>query len=297
MNAFSGRVNATFCVKSVLSLKSPQNAQKYLSRLHNDIAFPVMSADEIKMKRWNSYPSVKGVQTVKPIRSRHLSDSTFMKRIANKLSFDISRFTEFLAGYGNAEEDIKPILLHYAMIYLLDFYSRSWLKFGQNWRHGFKIIPPSKGFSIDEYTLKILKNGIFQRAVDAFYFMYQSSLYSLDDEVGIDYPSLFFSSETEKKEKWKYSETPNIKLGNLFDLYDRLETRSSLQTGKNKSNLILTGYALLFSLSSISRYRAEDWWKIREDKNWNTKLELLQYDFVYDWVPELLVQTVLRQRR
>jgi len=295
MNAFSGCVDATFCVKSILSLKSPKNAQKYLTRLHNIIAFPEISADDIKMRRWDKYPSVKGIHIVKPIRRKDLSNSVFMKKIANKLSFDISRFTEFLAGYGNAEEDIKPIMLHYAMIYLFDFFSRSWLKFGQNRRHGLKIIPPSEGSSIDEYTLEIWKNGIFQRAVDAFYFGYQSSLFSLDGSFGIDYHKLFFDSKTEKIEKWEYSKTPKIKLGRLFRIYDRIDFRTPAYSSK-KSNPILIGYVLLFSLSSISRYRAEDWWKIREDKNLNTKLELLQYDFIYEWIPEILRQTVLRQR-
>lgn len=295
MNVFSGRVNATFCVKSILSLKSPKNAQKYLTRLHNIIAFPEMSADDIKMRRWDEYPSAKGIQVVKPIRRKDLSNPVFMKKIANKLSFDISRFTEFLAGYGNAEEDIKPIMLHYAMIYLFDFFSRSWLKFGQNRRHGLKIIPPSEGSSIDEYTLEMWKNGIFQRAVDAFYFRYHPSLFSLGGSLGINYHELLFGFKTEKIEKWEYSKAPKIKLGSLFHIYDRIDSRNPAYSGK-KSNPILIGYALLFSLSSISRYRAEDWWKIREDKNLNTKLELLQYDFVYEWVPEILMQTVLRQR-
>lgn len=46
-----------------------------------------------------------------------------------------------LAGYTMVHDDIKPVMLHYSMIYLLDFYARTWLKYGRNWGHGIKQIP------------------------------------------------------------------------------------------------------------------------------------------------------------
>jgi hypothetical protein len=88
----------------------------------------------------------------------------------------------------------------------------------------------------------------------------------------------------------KYSTCPPIRLGHLIDVYKRLgRTVGDVQ----ESNPILVGYVILFIMSSISRYRAEDWFKIREDRNLTNTLELLQYDFLYNWTPEILRQTVL----
>jgi len=56
----------------------------------------------------------------------------------DKLSFDISRFTEFLSGNAKVDDDIKPIMLHYTMIYFFDFFSRTWLKYGRARGHGIK---------------------------------------------------------------------------------------------------------------------------------------------------------------
>jgi len=62
-----------------------------------------------------------------------------------------------------------------------------------------------------------------------------------------------------------------------------------------KSNPILVSYAILFIISSMSRYRAENWFKIRENKDLKNKFDLLQYDFLYRWTHEVLKQTILRR--
>lgn len=283
---FIGRLGADYCVRSVLFLKSPKNVKEYLVGIHK-ITFP--DGDKSKNKRWHAYHSVTGTQNVIPIREKDLSNVRFMNKQANKLSFDISRFIEFLSGYTKADEDIKPIMLHYAMIYLFDFFSRSWLKYERNWSHGiWKLKKHSNDFSV-----RIGKNGIFPRVVDAFYLLYQSNLFSLNDADGIVYPLAVKSEVAPNKiQKMKYSERPEIKLSHLFDIYEKL---GQILKSSSKSNSILVGYVILFIISSISRYRAEDWFKVREDKDQRNKIDLLQYDFLYEWTPEILQQTILKK--
>lgn len=185
--------------------------------------------------------------------------------------------------------DIKPIMLHYSIIYLLDFFSRTWLKYGRNPGHGIKKLRAQAG----EYFTTIQKSGIFPRAVDAFYFLNQSSLFSVDDDDGIPYQHNFeLEVPFEKIEKMKYSECPEINLTHLIDVYERI---SKINKFVSKSNPILVGYVILFIISSISRYRAEDWFKIREDRNLKNKFDLLQYDFIYKWAHEILMQTILKR--
>lgn len=289
---FSGRYDANYCVKSLLFLKSPNNVKEYLTGIHK-VVFP--TEDKRKNERWDRYPSVKGTPVIIPIGERHLSNPVFMNKQADRLSFDISRFIEFLSGYAKVDDDIKPIMLHYAMIYLLDFFTRTWLKYGQNWGHGIELKPRGKGSSVNEYPVQIKKKGIFPRAVDAFYFCYQSSLFSRDDDDGVGYMIDPFTGGTlgisARIEKMKYSETPKIKLNHLVSVYEKL---GKIVGSVSKSNHILVGYVILFIMSSISRYRAEDWFKIRENRNLKNKFELLQHDFIYEWIPEILMQTILK---
>jgi len=231
-----------------------------------------------------------GTSNVIPIRESDLSDPEFMDKQADKLSFDISRFTEFLDGYTKADDDIKPIMLHYAMIYLLDFFSRTWLKYGQNPGHGIrKLTQCSNDFSVEIGIF----SGIFQRAIDAFYFADQSSLFSSDYDDGIGYQlNVEGKTTSEIIEKMKYSECPEIRLTHLIDVYEKL---GKIVGSVSKSNPILVGYVILFIGSSVSRYRAEDWFKIRENRDLKNKFDLLQYDFLYELIPEILLQTILKK--
>lgn len=286
---FSGRLGTDYCVKSLLFLKSPNNAKEYLVGIHK-VAFP--DGDTNKNQRWFAYPSVKGTPNVIPIRERDLSNPMFMDKQADKLSFDISRFTEFLSGYTKVDDDIKPIMLHYAMIYLFDFFSRTWLKYGRNWGHGIEKFKPFKPCPND-FSVEIGKSGIFPRAIDAFYFLDQSSLFSPDNDDGIGYvANVEGGTISERIEKMKYSESPVIRLTHLIGVYEKL---GKIVGSVSKSNPILVGYVVLHIMSSISRYRAEDWSKIREDRNLKNKFELLQYDFLYEWAPEILIQTILKR--
>lgn len=280
---FVGRVGTGDCVEALLSLKSPNKARQYLVRVHN-VVFP--DGDIYKNERWKVYPC--GSSSIIPINERNLSDPEFMKKQADKLSFDISRFTDFLAGYTKVDDDVKPMMLHYSMIYLFDFFSRTWLKYAQNWGHGLKIRPGTEG-----HFVRIKESGIFQRAVDAFYFLGHSSLFSCDQDSGIEY-QLNLSEEiiSEKIDKLKYSDAPEIILSHLIDVYERLnETVGHV----SKSNPILVGYVILFAVSSISRYYAEDWFKILEDRDLKNKVDRVQYDFLYEWTPEILMQTILKK--
>lgn len=278
---FIGRLGPDYCVKSLLFLKSPKNVKEYLVGIHK-VAFP--DGDLNKNKRWRAYIRVPSVI---PIRERNLSNPNFIDNQANKLSFNISRFIEFLDGYTTVDDNVKPIMLHYGMIYLFDFFSRTWLKYERNWGHGMKITP-----SANEHFVKIKKSGIFPRAVDAFYLLDQSSLFSPDDDDGIGYQlNVELETISELIEEMKYSECPEISLTQLIDVYERL---GKIAGSVSKANPILVGYVILFIVSSVSRYNAEDWFKIREDPNLRNKFDLLQYDFLYKWTPEILFQTILR---
>lgn len=284
-NIFMGAVGAEYCAKALLFLKSPYNAKEYLTGIHK-VAFP--NGDTRKKEKWNAYPKIKSSLNVNPIQEKDLSDPEFMKKQANKLSFDISRFTEFLTSYNEVDDNIKPIMLHYGWIYLLDFLSRTWLKYGQNRNHGIGNLDCRR----NKCSATIQKSGLFHRAVDAFYFLDQSSLFSPDEDGGIGYiiAPLKRGTISKRIRKMKYSKTPKINLTHLFDVYERL---GKIAGSVSKSNPILVGYVILFILSSVSRYRAEDWFKIRENRNLKNKFDLLQYDFLYKWTHEIFMQTIL----
>ena len=270
-------------MKSLLLLKSPSNAKQYLLAIHKR-TFP--NGDRRKTEKWREYTNRP--TSVLPIKNLHLTNDEFLSEQANKLSFDISRFIEFLMGYNQVEPDIQPLMLHYSIIYLLDFFSRTWLKYKRNWGHGIKFLSNS-----DNLGVKILgRNGLFQRAVDSFYFMGQSSIFSLDEDEGIRY-ELNANQEpiSPRIGKLKYSEKPEKKLTELIDISEKLkETKGGIL----KSNEILLDYTILFGMSSISRYRAEEWYEIRQDRDLKNKMDLILYNFLYDWIPELLKLTVIK---
>lgn len=287
---FSGRIGVDYCVRSLLYLRSPNNVKEYLLSLHR-VTFK--EGDSEKKRKWSTYPKIVGASNVVPIKEKDLVDSQFMTSQSEKLSFDISRFAEFLDGYRQVAEDIKPIMLHYSVVYLFDFFSRSWLKYSENRSHGITSKQPVAGSSVSEYVVQLEKNGVFPRAVDAFYFINQSSLFSPDADDGIGYQRNTLGGIISNRiEKMKYSETPTVNLHLLVNMYERL---GKIIGSVSPSNYILTGYALLFTISSISRYRAKDWFEIRENKDMKNTVDLLQYDFLYKWVPEILMQTILRK--
>jgi hypothetical protein len=276
-------------VKSLLYLKSPQNTKQYLIAIQR-IKFK--EGDKSRNERWGKYPPIRGGQLTVPINQEDLLTPAFMNKRSNKLSFDISRFTEFLSGYNKVDEDIKPVMLHYAMIYLFDFFSRTWLKYEQNRGHGIHLNQLGKESQVTETSVTVKPDGIFQRAVDAFYFVGQSSLFSLDNDDGIGYTidPLRGGTISQRIRKIKYSATPSITLARLIDVCERFD---KIVGNVSKSNPILVGYVILFTLSSICRYRAEDWFKIRGNRDLKTRFELLQHDFLYEWIPEILMQTIL----
>jgi len=288
---FEGRVGSRECLRFLLSLKAPENAQEYLLKRHKKVFCNVDSYKDIA-KRWTDCPYTTTIRNVRPIMDSDLSHPDFTKKLAEKLSFDISRFTDFIEGYAKVGEDIRPVMLHYAVIYLLDFYSRTWLKYGQNMSHGVKMMPKEEGQTVLDAKVKILENGIFPRAVDAFFVTYQSSLFSNDDDHGIGYlwdPVMDGTTTIPKRfPKFQYCKTPQIKFGELLDLYKKLGSLEHIQI--TVANKILAGYLILFSTSFISRYKAKDWFTICKDRDLITKIELLNHDFISDWIPELLLQ-------
>ena len=286
---FSGRIGSNYCVKSLLYLKSSRGAKEYLAAIHK-ITFE--KGDISRRQKWSKYPHLRKGPPVDIISERDLLSSAFLNIRSDKLSFDISRFTEFLAGYNKVDEDIKPVMLHYALIYLFDFFSATWLKYEQNRGHGIVMIPSTKKRPLTQISVTVKQNGIFPRAVDAFYFLGQSSLFSLDNHGGIGY---YFNPAgggtiSKRIRKMQYSASPTVSLSRLVDLYERF---GKIVGHVSKSNYILVGYVILFTLSSICRYRAQEWFRISKDRNLKSKFELLQYDFVHEWIPEILMQTIL----
>lgn len=290
LELFTGRLGSQDCARYVLSLKSPQRAKKFLAKRH-DVLFP--EGDMEKLGRWSRYPKIRGVFQTKPVTSKDLSNGEVMTKIADKLSFDISRFVEFLSAYNKVEEDIKPIMFHYSLIYAFDFFSRIWLKYGQNRGHGIAISSHPRRLSVADTEVKIRLNGVFPRAVDAFYLVNQSSLFSRDDKCGIGY-QLTVAGKTvpEKIHKLKYTDEPKVSISRLVEIYDKLNR----VVGSVKiSNQILVGYTIIFALSSICRYRPDLWFRIQEDRDLKSKLEILQSDYLHTWIPEILLQLELER--
>lgn len=287
---FEGRVGSRDCLASLLSLKAPENAREYLYNRHKRV-FPRVDSYKDAAKRWQQYP-FGAMKNVRPILDSDIADLEFTKKIAEKLSFDISRFTDFLDGYARVAEDIKPVMLHYAVIYLLDFFSRTYLKYGQNLSHGVKMMPREGKETVLETKVKILDVGVFPRAVDAFYATRQSSLFSNDDITGIGYnfSALIEPANPPRIPKLKYCEKPQVTLGRLLTVY---RTLNGLKAEVTMANKILTGYLILFLVSSISRYKAKDWFAVRQDRDLSNRIELLNFIFVSEWIPELFLQMSL----
>lgn len=88
LELFTGRLEPQKCIGYVLSLKSPQRAKRFLIKRH-EILFP--KGDKEKLEKWGSYPKIEGALQIKPVTLKDLSNGEFMTRMADKLSFGISR--------------------------------------------------------------------------------------------------------------------------------------------------------------------------------------------------------------
>jgi hypothetical protein len=285
-NLFNGRVGATNCLAMLLSLKSPKNAKKYLIQKHREINCYASSYKDI-LTRWKSCPSSAN-SNIKPILDTDLEKSQVTNKIAETMSFDISRFIDFIEGYARVSNDIKPVMLHYSTMYLLDFFSRTWLRCEPSTAHGLKVIDDGVKREPQRTKLQILKKGFFPRIVDSFVIMNQHNLFSNDNTSGIQKNFSITKDEWEPElEKKCYSREPKISLGELLNIYELLKTDMAIITMANK---ILTGYLILFLISSISRYKAKKWCIITNDRNLSNEIELVNYDFVSKWIPELILQ-------
>jgi hypothetical protein len=296
------RENVNQCVRAIFALKSPQNVADYLVNIQRKAFYFAYdygpredkTIDKYKKEKWAQYNFPQKGMQLGPLTSEILLDTEELSSISEKLSFNISRFTEFLSCYNKIEADIKPIMLHYAMIYLFDFFSRTWLRYRANNGHGITY-SETQGTSVNDMEIRLGTTGIFPRAVDAFYFLNEQSVFSLDNAKGNGLGNDFTLQNPAFKPmaKTKYYEKPTIKFGQLLENYERMKIlRENMQCGKG--NPILTGYAILFLVSSVCRYKPREWFKILTDRDLSTKLELLQHDFIYSWIPELLDYTVLR---
>jgi hypothetical protein len=285
---FNGRIGAADCVSMLLSLKSPKTARTYLIEKHKQINCYSDSYTYI-LDRWKLCPTKK-LNNIKPIVRNDLQRSNVTMRIGDIMSFDISRFIDYFEGYEKVAYDVKPVMLHYSAIYLLDFFSRTWLHCGSSTGHGLIMVDDGAEKS-EEIKVQISKKGFFSRIIDSFYIMNQSSLFSNDDETGFQK----YLDSTKKEwlpnlEKKRYVSEPKISLSELLNNYDMLKNSQANVTMANK---ILTGYLALFLISSISRYKAKFWFEIRNDRNLNSKIELIYYDFTSLWLPELLLQRAI----
>jgi hypothetical protein len=239
-----------------------------------------VSAYERADQRWHEYPNsaILLPANVKPVSQKDMINQQFLTELSEKLSFDISRFAEFIEGYSLVAPDIKPLMLHYAVIYLLDFFTRTWVKMKQNPSHVLQMLPQPETKNIMELKVNLLDRGVFPRAVDAFYLLHQSSLYSNNAQAGIMYSHNIAKDESIplRMEKLPYYHKPatQISLGTLLEYYERLTTNDKYAE-ISMSNKILTGFLTLFLISSISRYRPKEWFSLRNNSNLFNKVELL----------------------
>lgn len=171
-NLFNGRGDETKRVTMLLSLKSPKNAKSYLIEKHREINCYVDSYEKI-LNRWKVCPSVK-FNNVKPILFADLQKSHITSKIADTMSFDISRFIDFIEGFAKVADDVKPVMLHYSTMYLLDFFSRTWLKCEPSAGHGLKMIDDGAGTNPEQIKIQILKKGFFFK--DSRFFLYYESV-------------------------------------------------------------------------------------------------------------------------
>ena len=290
---FAGRTDSKECLSFLLSLKAPENAKAYVIEKHKNRWFD----DCYAAKKWAKYPNADVLlpASIKPIYERNLRDKKFVDDLGEKLSFDISRFSELMEGYSVVAEDIKPLMLHYSLIYLLDFFTRTWMKLCQNSSHGLQMPTQPETKDVLNIEVKILNRGIFPRAVDAFYLVNQSSLFSSDEEQGIHYVGNFITGGTTppRMEKLQYHHIPSrqVSLGTLLVYYKNLTDFKHIYI--TPANKILTGFIIIFLISSISRYRAKDWFNLRNNRNLINRIELITHNFVSEWIPELLLQKSL----
>lgn len=283
---FQGRIGQRECLAFLLSLKAPESARMYVYERHKQV-FGRPNSYEKLVKRWQEYPYATESRNIRPVLANDLENLEFTKNLGETLAFDISRFTDFIDGYVRVAEDIKPVMLHYAINYLLDFFSRTYLKYGQSTSHGVKITPKVGQETVLQTRARILENGIFPRAVDAFYAVDQSSLFSSDDVLGIGHYFNVSGETTPTRLKLKCCDKSSVTLNELLIMYRYFNSiKHDLVTVANK---ILAGYLVLFLVSSLSRYRAEDWFVLRQDRDLSNRIELLNHDFVSQWIPELLL--------
>jgi hypothetical protein len=183
--------------------------------------------------------------------------------------------------------------LHYTMIYLLDFFSRTWLTHEHNRYHGLTLLDGK------QETIAIEKSGGFQRAVDAFYVLNKSSLFSIDDDSWITYG--IGDTQPIRIEKMKYCDAPQLILRDFVETYNKLTniekyskiTKIGYQT--NNANPILVSFVILHGLISISRYRAGEWLEICSRPALMNDYEILQHDILNVRMPDIFRETILKR--
>lgn len=225
-------------------------------------------------------------------------------KIGLKLAFDISRFIEFLNAYEIIDKSIKPVVLHYSIIYLFDFISSCFIKYSTSNRgHGLT-------FNGNENSIVLRKFGIFPRIIDSLHLIGYPSIFSNTNDqtlensgieyhipnVDSDYNDLINNINLILKGRYGYFNEPKIELRQIIDIYNKLYSLYQINNHYvKKSNFIFIDYLFLFAASSISRYRAEDWHKIQTDKNSVVRhhFEIAQFNFIYKWIPYLICEIIL----
>ena len=104
--------------KALIFFQSPENSTTYIKLINEFYNY------QLKNHTLNKIDILKSKD--------YLND-----KIGLKLAFDISRFIEFLNAYAIIDKSIKPVVLHYSIIYLFDFISSCFIKSStNNGRHG-----------------------------------------------------------------------------------------------------------------------------------------------------------------
>lgn len=293
----------------LLFLQTPMNMEKYLVA-YADLIYSrkknIVDDDEIKKyaELKKSFPKIKEIPEL--LIFNKLNDAE-KKKLCERLSFKIKRFTEFMRAFSAVDEDIRPIMLYYSINYFLTFLSDLLLHFSERIpHHGLSGIT----------SLTIQKEGAFARIVDGFFALNKPTLFSpwkvkgihasagLWDEMDIDDDyTRHIKAVKNLYNKYDYTQKPKISLIDLINirviLYKHFKLTTAVSNNQiSHENMILIDYLVLFIAGSIARYNPIEWRKIQSASNEEYEkiryhINAAQTNMLNEWIPYLISEHIL----
>lgn len=302
----------------LLFLQTPMNMEQYLVT-HSDLIrsrkMHIIDNDIMNKYAELKKSSLKVTEIPELLIFENLNE-TEKKKLCERLSFKIKRFTEFMRAFSVVDEDIKPIMLYYSINYFLTFLSDVLLRFGERKAH--------HGLS-GVMNLTIQRNGAFARIVDSFFALEKPTIFSpyreglneydfmekgIYADEGLDKYGNVKNNFTEHIEEirgmyelYEYTKSPQLSLKELikirFILYKHLKKSKEISLCKiSNENLILVDYLLLFIAGSIARYDPINWRKIQNSSNEEYEkikyhINAAQTNMLNEWIPYLISEHIL----